>query len=142
MRRATLQMMRPVRGHAGLRPVEFRSGQRIECKRRPITNQKDTQRQPLISLRTESQQVEESIPQPDLRERVLERVVSLALPDGTQKDPQRHQQKCAPESVPGHDPRDCPRARRLAIEKGSATPTMNENDGWIMSCREQPTQGT
>ena len=27
---------------------------------------------------------------------------------------------------------------RLAIEYGSATPTRNENDGWIMSCSEQP----
>ncbi len=34
-----------------------------------------------------------------------------------------------------------PFARRLAIEYGTATPTMNENDGWMRSCREQPAQG-
>ena len=31
---------------------------------------------------------------------------------------------------------------RLAIEYGNATPTRNENDGWIRSCNEQPTHGT
>src|SRR5687767_14882949 len=35
-----------------------------------------------------------------------------------------------------------PRAARLAIEKGSATPTRNENDGWMRSCSEQPTHST
>src|SRR5438046_990356 len=37
---------------------------------------------------------------------------------------------------------DCPFARRLAIEKGSAAPTRNENDGWIRSCSEQPVHST
>src|SRR3954452_20914742 len=37
---------------------------------------------------------------------------------------------------------DSPRARRFAYEKGIATPTMNMNDGWIMSQKEQPRQET
>src|ERR1035438_1507221 len=32
----------------------------------------------------------------------------------------------------------CPRAARLARENGSATPTRNENEGWIRSCSEHP----
>ena len=39
-------------------------------------------------------------------------------------------------------PNVCPRARRVAIENGSDTPTMNMNDGWIKSHSEQPTQAT
>ena len=35
-----------------------------------------------------------------------------------------------------------PFAIRLAIEYGNATPTRNENDGWIMSCSEQPAHST
>ena len=31
-----------------------------------------------------------------------------------------------------------PFAARLAMEKGSATPTRKLNDGWIRSCSEQP----
>ena len=37
---------------------------------------------------------------------------------------------------------ESPRASRLASENGSATPTRNENDGWIRSCSEQPTHST
>ena len=29
-----------------------------------------------------------------------------------------------------------------AIENGRATPTRNENDGWIRSCSEQPSHST
>ena len=39
-------------------------------------------------------------------------------------------------------PGDCPRASRLASENGSATPTRNENDGWIMSWSTQPIHST
>src|SRR5215471_11593023 len=35
-----------------------------------------------------------------------------------------------------------PFAMRLAIEYGNAAPTRNENDGWIMSCSEQPAHST
>src|SRR5690606_41242095 len=38
--------------------------------------------------------------------------------------------------------KDCPLARRLANEKGSDTPTMNMNAGWIRSQGEAPTHGT
>jgi hypothetical protein len=31
---------------------------------------------------------------------------------------------------------------RLAIEKGRATPTRKEKEGWIKSFREHPIQGT
>ena len=33
-------------------------------------------------------------------------------------------------------------ASRLAIENGRATPTRNENDGWMRSCSEQPVHST
>ena len=33
-------------------------------------------------------------------------------------------------------------AARLASEKGRATPTRNENDGWMKSCSEAPTHST
>ena len=35
---------------------------------------------------------------------------------------------------------DWPRVNRLAIENGRATPTKNENDGWIRSWSEQSLQ--
>src|SRR5687768_1110151 len=36
----------------------------------------------------------------------------------------------------------CPRARRLTIEYGNATPTRKEKEGWIKSCSEQPAHST
>ena len=39
-------------------------------------------------------------------------------------------------------PNEEPLANRRAIEYGSATPTRNEKDGWIVSCREQPAHST
>ena len=39
-------------------------------------------------------------------------------------------------------PNDWPWARRLAREKGRATPTMNVNDGWIKSHSVQPRHST
>ena len=38
--------------------------------------------------------------------------------------------------VDAQKPRDWPAARRDASEKGSATPTRNENDGWMRSWSE------
>src|SRR5580704_15540608 len=42
-------------------------------------------------------------------------------------------------ACPSCSPKLFPFAIRLAIEYGSATPTKNENPGWIVSCSEQPT---
>ena len=37
--------------------------------------------------------------------------------------------------------RDCPAALREAAENGRATPTRNENEGWMRSCSERADPG-
>jgi hypothetical protein len=42
-------------------------------------------------------------------------------------------------ACPNSRPKGWPRSRRLATENGSATPTMNMNEGWIRSHGVTPT---
>ena len=142
VRRETGQMVRPVRPHADRGVVELRAGKRIERERRPVADEDHRQRDPLDSSREESQHEQERVAQADLAERVLEREIGLRAAARPQEDAQEHQDQRPPERVRRHLSFDCPRASRPASENGKATPTRNENDGWIRSCSEQPTHST
>ena len=100
------------------------------------------ERNPLIACGPQAQQEQKDVAEADLRERVLEREVRPRLPDRSEEDPEQDQHQRPPERVRVIRSRDCPRAIRPASENGSATPTRNENDGWIRSCSEQPTHST
>ncbi len=57
---------------------------------------------------------------------------------GAQENAQQHQHQRAPEGVQRAAHFAIGPAARRASEKGSATPTRNENEGWIRSCSEHP----
>jgi len=77
----------------------------------------------------EIQKKQKDIAQANLGKGVFEGPTGLRTTGRTQKYAKQHQQKCAPTAWNIMRPKVWPRARRLAIEKGNATPARNENDG-------------
>ena len=133
----------PVRGNADLGVREIATGQGIGREEPPVADEDREEGDPLDADRAGAQQEEERVAQADLREGVLERAVGLPMADRAEEDAQEDR---APTPARPRAASSCPvvwpRARRLASENGSATPTRNENDGWIMSWSTQPTHST
>src|SRR5208337_1030952 len=133
--------MRPVRGNADGRVVEIRA-HRIGREERPVAHHDGDERNPLHADRPHAQQEEERVAQANLGEGILEREVGLAGPIERRKIPRKTSTSDRQTACAAILPGDCPRASRLASENGSATPTRNENDGWIMSWSTQPIHST
>ena len=102
------------------------------CEESPVSHHDAGERDPLHSDRPHAQQEQKRVAQANLRERILKREIGLALAIERRKTPRKirtsDRQTAWAVSFPGIVP-----GQPAGQREGQATPTRNENHGWIVS---------
>src|SRR5437868_7133603 len=98
----------PVLRHSHPRIVEVRTRLRIKRTRRPEANQNHYRHRNLRPYLREPQKEKKNVAEPDLRECVLKRPVSLTRLQGAKENSEKNEQQPSPRRMPNHMPKALP----------------------------------